>query len=110
MLAHLASSGCGLSTGDLIGTGTISSPVCCLASLSTHATFTNYFQSDANDLRTLGCLFELTEGGKIAIQGSEGEGLTWLEDGDEVSMTVTAGEDGIGLGTLRSRLVGPRSA
>ncbi|KAH8683788.1 putative 2-hydroxyhepta-2,4-diene-1,7-dioate isomerase [Ilyonectria robusta] len=92
MLAHLASSGCGLCTGDLIGTGTISSP------------------GDANDLRTLGCLFELTEGGKIAIQGSEGEQLTWLEDGDEVSMTVKAGDDGIGLGTLRSRLVGPRSA
>jgi len=27
MLAHLASSGSGLQTGDLIGTGTISSPV-----------------------------------------------------------------------------------
>lgn len=28
MLAHLASSGCGLQTGELFGTGTISSPVC----------------------------------------------------------------------------------
>lgn len=27
MVAHLASSGCGLNTGDLLGTGTISSPV-----------------------------------------------------------------------------------
>ncbi|KAH7139962.1 putative 2-hydroxyhepta-2,4-diene-1,7-dioate isomerase [Dactylonectria estremocensis] len=91
MLAHLASSACGLNTGDLIGTGTISSP------------------GDALSLRTLGCLFELTEGGRIATEGVKGDKLTWLQDEDEVSMTVIAGEDGIGLGTMRGRLVGPRA-
>ncbi|KAJ6151373.1 hypothetical protein N7470_007967 [Penicillium chermesinum] len=86
MVAHLASSGCGLNTGDLLGTGTISSP------------------NDTPTLRTLGCLFELTEAGKIPAGQREGSKLAFLEDGDEVVMTAMAAGATVNLGTLRGQL------
>ncbi|OJD29918.1 fumarylacetoacetase [Diplodia corticola] len=76
-LAQQASSGCGLRTGDLVGTGTVS--------------------GDAADARTgrkteLACLFEATLDGArplaLATGGGDGDGdgerLAYLEDGDAV--------------------------
>lgn len=61
MLAHQTSNGCSVLPGDLLGTGTISGA-----------------QEDE-----LGCLLELTEGGKRSISlGAEER--HWLQDGDEV--------------------------
>ncbi|KAF4215540.1 hypothetical protein CNMCM6457_005860 [Aspergillus fumigatiaffinis] len=91
MVAQLASSGCGLNTGDLLGTGTISSP------------------NDTPILRTLGCLFELTESGKIPAGQREGSKLIFLEDGDEVVMTAMAAGGTVNLGTLRGQLQAPRN-
>lgn len=67
MVSHHASSGCGLRTGDLLGTGTIS----------------------AVDGQSLGCLHEINEAGTVAkvFGDGTGESLMWLEDGDEVVMT-----------------------
>ncbi|KAH7064331.1 putative 2-hydroxyhepta-2,4-diene-1,7-dioate isomerase [Paraphoma chrysanthemicola] len=88
MVAHLASSGCGLGTGDLIGTGTISSP------------------TNDSSHRTFGCLFELTEGGTNPAFEADGEKLIWLEDGDEVVMTVKKGGCDIVFAELKSQLQG----
>ncbi|KAH6884446.1 putative 2-hydroxyhepta-2,4-diene-1,7-dioate isomerase [Thelonectria olida] len=92
MIAHVASSGCGLKTGDLLGTGTISSP------------------GDSLNLRTLGCLFELTEAGKVPAGQFEGSELVFLEDGDEVVMTASAAGGAIKLGTLHGQLLAPRDS
>ncbi|KXJ86991.1 putative 2-hydroxyhepta-2,4-diene-1,7-dioate isomerase [Microdochium bolleyi] len=88
MVAHLASSGCGLSTGDLIGTGTISSP------------------NDSPALRTLGCLLELTEGGRVPAGSSKDAELRFLEDGDVVAMSVWDSARTFGLAPLSSPLLG----
>jgi len=50
----------------------------------------------------------LTEGGRVSIRSNEEDQLIWLEDGDEVVMTVRAGHRRVNFGTLRSRLLGPR--
>ena len=90
MLAHFASSGCGSRTGDLLGTGTASSPG----------------HTDENP--TLGCLCELTVGGRKPFKLRSGRELSWLEDGDEVVLTGWAkGKGGkkIGFGEAAGRLL-----
>ncbi len=62
MLTHHTSNGCNIEPGDLFGTGTASGPT-----------------SDSR-----GCLLEMNQGGKVAIDLPGGETRTWLEDGDEV--------------------------
>ncbi|EKJ79081.1 hypothetical protein FPSE_00682 [Fusarium pseudograminearum CS3096] len=89
MLAHLASSGCGLRTGDLFGTGTISSP------------------NDKPSSRTLGCLFELTEGGKKPANQGADDALIFLQDGDEVVISAWAKGCSLGLGSLGGQLLAP---
>lgn len=69
MLAHFASCGSGVYPGDLLGTGTASSP------------------GHTEEVPTLGCLFELTEGGRKPYKLRSGRQLRWLEDGDEVTLT-----------------------
>jgi len=59
-LAHHASSGCAMCTGDLLGSGTISGP----------------------DKGSYGSLLELTWGGKEPLALPGGETRTFLEDGD----------------------------
>ncbi|KAF4459431.1 2-hydroxyhepta-24-diene-17-dioate isomerase [Fusarium albosuccineum] len=44
--------------------------------------------SDSPSLRTLGCLLELTEGGKKAAGANQDEPLVYLQDGDEVVIDV----------------------
>ena len=83
MCAHLASSGCGLQTGEVLGTGTVSGP------------------SESE----LGCLLEVTKGGKVPFRLSDGGKRTYLEDRDVVRMTAVAGE-GVGFGECVGRLVG----
>ncbi len=83
LLAHHASNGCNLNPGDLLGSGTISSPT-----------------SDG-----YGCLLEITRGGREPIELPSGETRTFLEDGDEVSLYARAKRDGfasIGFGACRA--------
>ncbi|HJS85133.1 MAG TPA: fumarylacetoacetase, partial [Acetobacteraceae bacterium] len=82
MLAHHASNGCNLQPGDLLGTGTISSPT----------------------PEGHGSLLEITQGGRAPIRLPSGEERRFLEDGDEVILRAQARRDGfvaIGFGECR---------
>ena len=81
MLSHHTSGGCDLRAGDLLGSGTISSP---------------------GDGR--GSLLELSKGGSDPIVLSNGERRTFLLDGDEVIIKARAHRPGfasIGFGECR---------
>ena len=95
LLAHHASNGCNLRPGDLLGTGTISSPAAAGA----------------------GSLLELSAGGRAPLSLPGGETRRFLEDGDEVIFTARAhrpGATSIGFGECRGlvlpavHLPGPR--
>ncbi len=75
-LAHHASSGCAMNTGDLLGSGTISGP--------------------KKDQR--GSLLELTWGGKDPLTLSTGETRTFIEDGDTLTLHGAAKGDGYQIG------------
>ncbi len=82
LLAHHASNGCNLNPGDLLGTGTISSP-----------------SPDG-----CGSLLEITQGGRAPITLPSGEVRRFLEDGDEVVLRARARRTGaapIGFGECR---------
>jgi fumarylacetoacetase len=82
LLAHHASNGCALESGDLLGTGTISGT-----------------GSDA-----FGSLLEASNGGKTPLALPDGRDRTFLKDGDEVVMTGHCRREGfvsIGLGECR---------
>lgn len=68
LVAHHASNGCNLNPGDLLGTGTISTP----------------------DDSGCGSLLELTRGGQSPISLLNGETRTFLESGDEIILTGRA--------------------
>ncbi|KAH6972739.1 hypothetical protein BKA56DRAFT_691209 [Ilyonectria sp. MPI-CAGE-AT-0026] len=90
MLAHMTSSGSGAVAGDLFGSGTVSSP------------------GHTAENPTLGCLFELTDGGKTPLRLEDGREIVWLEDYDEVILTGWAtGKGGkrIGFGEARGMLM-----
>jgi fumarylacetoacetase len=72
MLAHHSVTGCNMQTGDLIGSGTIS----------------------GTEPGTVGSLLEQTKSGKEPITISDGSSRTFLEDGDEVSITGICGNEG----------------
>ena len=78
-LAHHASSGCAMSVGDLLGSGTISGP----------------------ERHQRGSLLELSWGGTNPIVLDNGETRTFIEDGDTLTLHGTAIGDGfqIGFGT-----------
>ena len=84
-LTHHASAGCGLATGDLLGSGTISGD---------------------ND-GELGCLFEATQDGTRDLDLGDGERLAYLEDEDEIVLEgwCGAGEGRIGFGECRGVLL-----
>jgi fumarylacetoacetase len=75
MLAHHTIGGCGLRTGDLVASGTVS--------------------GDADHEH--GCLLELTKNGKVPSKLSDERELRYLEDGDEVRYTGVVA-DGVGFG------------
>ena len=86
IVAHHSSNGCNLQPGDLIGTGTLSTG------------------SDQG----LGSLLEISQGGKQPLALPSGETRTFLEDGDEVTLTAWCEADGavrIGLGECVGRVV-----
>ncbi len=78
-LAHHASSGCAMSVGDLIGSGTVSGP----------------------EKSARGSLLELTWGSKDPLTLDTGETRTFIEDGDTLTLEGAAKGDGyqIGFGT-----------
>ena len=87
MVAHHTVGGCDLNPGDLLGTGTISTP----------------------DDTGLGSLLELTRGGAQPIALPSGESRTFLQDGDELSIAGRAHAEGfvsIGFGPCSGVVVG----
>jgi fumarylacetoacetase len=86
LVAHHTCGGCNLQAGDLLGTGTISTP----------------------DDDGLGSLLEITRGGQQPITLASGETRRFLEDGDEVILSARATRDGfagIGFGACRGQIV-----
>ncbi|WP_143895975.1 fumarylacetoacetase [Tepidimonas sediminis] len=80
LVAHHTVNGCSLQPGDLLGTGTLSGPA----------------------REQAAALIELTEGGKRPLELPSGERRTFLEDGDEVTLTGWCEAPGavrIGFGT-----------
>ncbi|KAK4452593.1 hypothetical protein QBC34DRAFT_293232 [Podospora aff. communis PSN243] len=83
-IVHLTSAGCGLRTGDIVATGTVSSAV------------------------QFGCLLESTNGGRAPITLNDGTQRCYLEDGDIVELSATAGgsgESGVGFGNCLGQIV-----
>ena len=86
MVAHHASNGCNLRPGDLFGSGTVSG-------------------TDAN---SIGCLLEMTFGGRDAITLANGEPRRYLQDEDEVIFRAHCRRPGavtIGFGECRGKIV-----
>ncbi|MEU6084775.1 fumarylacetoacetase [Streptomyces sp. NPDC047108] len=84
-LAHMTVNGASLRTGDLFASGTVSGP----------------------EPEQRGCLLELTWSGRDPVELPDGK-RTFLEDGDEVTLTAWApGADGsrIGLGEVSGRVL-----
>ncbi|MDC3067848.1 fumarylacetoacetase [Paracoccaceae bacterium] len=84
-LIHHASAGCGISTGDLMGSGTIS----------------------GMEKGSFGCLLELSWGGREKIALSSGKKRDFLEDNDTIVLTGTASEEQfkIGFSTCSGRII-----
>lgn len=88
MLTQHTLNGCNLRPGDLMATGTISTP----------------------DNSGNGSLLELTQGGSTAIALPSGEQRTFLEDDDEIIFTAYCIRDDlyrIGFGECRARVTAP---
>ena len=86
IVAHHTSNGCNLRPGDLLGTGTISSP----------------------DDDGCGSLMEISRNGAIAVALPNGERRTVLEDGDEILLSAradAAGAVSIGFGACAGMVV-----
>ncbi|MEX2477194.1 MAG: fumarylacetoacetase [Gracilimonas sp.] len=84
-LAHHTITGCNVQPGDLYGSGTISGP----------------------ESHSFGSMLELAWKGTKPIKLTSGEERTFLEDGDEVSMTGFAQGDNfrIGFGEVRGKIL-----
>jgi fumarylacetoacetase len=85
MLAHMTVNGAPARTGDLFASGTVSGP--------------------ERDQR--GCLLELSWGGAEPLVLADGSARSWLEDGDDVTISATApAADGgrIGFGEVTGRI------
>jgi fumarylacetoacetase len=84
-LAHHTSSGCAMSCGDLLGSGTISGP----------------------EKHQYGSMLELSWGGKNPIQLQGSETRTFLEDGDIIRMSGAAdgGDYKIGFGENIGKII-----
>ncbi|KAF2651878.1 putative fumarylacetoacetate hydrolase [Lophiostoma macrostomum CBS 122681] len=84
-LAHHASAMCGMGTGDLLGTGTISGDY------------------------ELGCLFEATEASTKNVSLPDGQSFQYLEDEDEIVLEAWCGDaeagPRLGFGQCRGKLL-----
>jgi fumarylacetoacetase len=87
-VAHHTVGGCNLRTGDLLATGTISGP--------------------APD--SLGCLLEITRGGRQPLELDGGATRRFLEDGDRLTLTGWCQGDGyrVGFGECTGRVLPAR--
>jgi fumarylacetoacetase len=68
LIAHHTCNGCNLQPGDLLGTGTISGP----------------------DASSCGSLLEVSQGGKTPLKLTSGEERSFLQEGDELSLSAFA--------------------
>ncbi len=85
LVAHHTSNGCNLRPGDLLGTGTLS----------------------GEPRTSFGSLLELSDGGKSPLRLPNGEMRSFLQDGDELSLSAYAEAPGfarIGFGECRGRV------
>jgi fumarylacetoacetase len=85
MVAHHTVNGCNLRPGDLLGSGTLSGP----------------------DVGSEGCMLELTRAGTKPLSLPSGESRSFIEDGDEVSITAFCERPGlprIGFGRCIARI------
>ncbi|MDQ2755657.1 MAG: fumarylacetoacetase [Actinomycetota bacterium] len=85
LVAHLTVGGASIRNGDLLGSGTVSGA----------------------DAASIGCLLELSWGGRDVVTLSDGTTRTWLLDGDTVTITATAPGPGgarIGVGEVTGRV------
>jgi fumarylacetoacetase len=90
MIAHHTSNGCPLRPGDLLASGTISGP----------------------EKENRGCLLELTWRGSDPLQLPSGEVRTFLEDGDEITLTAFCEREGfrrIGFGCCQGTILAANS-
>jgi fumarylacetoacetase len=86
LIAHHTSNGCNLQVGDLLGTGTLSGPLP---------------EQSAS-------LLELTQGGKAPLTLPNGEAVTFLQDGDTVTLRgycEAPGAARIGLGHVTAMVL-----
>jgi fumarylacetoacetase len=86
MIAHHTSNGCPIRPGDLLATGTISGP----------------------EKENWGCLLELTWKGAEPVRLPGGEQRTFLQDGDELTLTGYCTREGftrIGMGICRGTIL-----
>jgi fumarylacetoacetase len=86
IVAHHTSNGCNLQPGDLIGTGTLST----------------------DRASGLGSLLEISNGGKQPVELATGEGRSFLEDGDEITLRAWCEAHGavrIGFGECVGRVI-----
>ncbi|WP_378942946.1 fumarylacetoacetase [Paracoccus sp. R86501] len=84
-LAHHASSGCAMRTGDLLGSGTIS--------------------GDGDD--SMGSLLELTWGGERPLRLADGQTRSFLQDHDVITLAGNAQGDGyrVGFGSCTGQIL-----
>ena len=80
MLAHHTLGGCNIRAGDIMASGTISSP----APADVAAT------AGDERSRTHGCLLEATANGQRPLQLAPGVERRWLQDGDTVQLRAVA--------------------
>lgn len=86
LVAHHTVNGCGLSSGDLFGSGTLS----------------------GEKQEQAGSLLELTEGGRRSIELLNGETRTFIEDGDSIQLIGRCSRDGfrsIGFGPCEATVL-----
>jgi fumarylacetoacetase len=86
---HHATNGCNQQPGDLIGTGTLST----------------------DQTTGLGSLLEISMGGKQPIELPDGETRSFLEDGDELTLSARCHAEGavsIGFGSCTGRVTAAR--
>lgn len=94
-ITHHASANCGLRTGDLMGTGTISGDG----------------TDESGKKVELGCLFEATKHGKELIKLDGGLEMGYLEDNDVVTLSAwcedASGRKVLGFGDCVGKVVAP---
>lgn len=95
-IVHHAASGCGLHTGDLMGTGTISGSGV----------------NERGEKAELGCLYEAERTKTLLLPQGTGKYLPgYLEDGDEIVLEGWCEANGkpiLGLGEARAKILPPK--